>query len=211
MTKPGRISQHYLNLLGDEEITKLVNEYYKMFDSLDQPSGGMQINVSEVLGIKKYLKGRKFDNFIEVGVCDGGSLWMYGNMFCRAYSNIIAIDIKKTPCGELVRDKLFCGYSEADCNEIADMFPYGYFDFINLDAAHDYPSVKKAFDNYSPKLSSDGVMLIHDTNSDEGSRLFVEKEVRPFYKCTDFIGKGYVASTSACDSIETGTTLIERK
>lgn len=211
-----RISQKYLELYGDKEITKLVNEYYVMFDSINQSSGGMQINIQEVLAIKKYLNGRKFNRFLEIGVCDGGSLWLYGNLFCTPASIIGTIDRKATPCGSLVikelrrQDKLVFSYEE-DCNDIRDAFPDKYFDFIHLDGDHHYEAVKKDFDSYIPKLTDDGVMLIHDTNSDKGARDFVNAEVKPFYKCIDFIGKGYVASTSACDAIETGTTLIERK
>jgi len=46
----------------------------------------------------------------------------------------------------------------------------GKFDFLLIDAAHDYEHVKKDFENYSPMVRSGGVIFFHDTvNKNSGA------------------------------------------
>lgn len=212
----GRINDKYLTKYGDDEIARLVRQYYVMFDKTGQQQGGMQINIEEVFAIKKYLNGRKFNNFLEIGVCDGGSLWLYSMLFCNKGARITAIDPVETACAKVVVENLtsrgfeIC-FFEAKCQDICGAFGND-FDFINLDAEHDYSAINRDFNLYINKISK-GIMLIHDSNSDDGTRDFVNREIHGMYNSIDFIGLGYVASSydKVPETIQTGTTLIEKE
>ena len=63
------------------------------------------------------------------------------------------------------RCKMLKNYNE----KIIDEFKDGSFDFVYIDAQHDYDSVKKDIANWYPKLISGGIMAGHDfLNPDYG-------------------------------------------
>jgi len=59
------------------------------------------------------------------------------------------------------------------------------FDLIVIDAGHDYESVKKDWDNYTPMLRPGGVVFLHDTvNTDAGvSKLWDEIDWPEKFNC----------------------------
>jgi len=213
-----RITDEFLNKYGDDEITKLVKEYYLMFDESPQARGGMQVCIEEVSKLKKFLGNRKFYKFLEIGVSDGGSLWLYANLFCRNESEVTSIDPMKSITAGIVLRKLMDKFKTVvflnfDCVQVASKFQDNYFDFINLDADHEYLAVKNNFDVYIKKLSDDGIMLIHDTYNIDGTREFMEKEIHANYDCIQFIGKGLASGQyqKGEDIMQCGTTLISKR
>lgn len=213
-----RIHDEFLIQYGNQQITDLVHKYYEIFDSCEEIYGGMQMNVSEIKLIMEYFKDKKFDSFCEVGVCDGGSLWMYSNLLCHKDSKIVAIDRVEKKCAVKVTEALkeqfrninyVISDSSVVCNQIKD----GEFDLIHIDGEHHYSAVKKDFYSYLPKLKKDGTIILHDSNSDEGVRNFISKDLIKDFNCLEFKGIGYIASSSdkGIDKIITGTTLVTRK
>jgi ubiquinone/menaquinone biosynthesis C-methylase UbiE len=220
MVTAPRIKKSYLDMYGDNIITDWVLKYYEIFDTLDQAQGGLQLNIREVYRVKNYMQDRKFGKFLEIGVCDGGSLWLYSQLFCKPSAEIIGIDINEKPCAVKVVSALgrnfdSAAYIIANADEIVDTFQDNYFDLIHIDANHTYKELKKNFDNYIPKLTDFGIMLLHDTNARNNPepRAFVDNEVLPFYNCKQFDELGYAASSyeNSPETLITGTTLIQRK
>lgn len=63
-----------------------------------------------------------------------------------------------------------------DSLSAAELFPNDYFDFIYIDAQHDYKSVKQNINAWWPKVKEDGFLSGHDYH--QGLWTFVENENR---------------------------------
>ena len=59
------------------------------------------------------------------------------------------------------------------------------FDFLLIDAAHDYESVKQDWDNYTPLVRPGGVVFLHDTvNTNAGvNKLWAEIDWPEKFNC----------------------------
>lgn len=53
-----------------------------------------------------------------------------------------------------------------------------YFNFVFVDAGHDYKSVLEDFVNYYPLVNRDGLIAFHDTNQDDINKV-IEEVVEP--------------------------------
>jgi len=146
----------------DEEIARLICDYYGIFDRTKRLRGGLQQTLGGMTKLKNILGDRKFENFVEIGVSDGGSLWMYSQMFCTPSSRITGLDIAPILSTFLITNelKLYRGRS----------------------------GVKEYFDNYYPKVAKNGIILIHDTAACEGSIKFRKEILEPNYDHQLIIG-----------------------
>jgi len=184
----------------DKEISQLVIEYYEMFDLLNLTLGGLQQSLEEMTMVKQYLNGRKFKNFVELGYCDGGSLWMYGNMFCEVNSKIRGVDKINNPCTTLVARGLFqrgrnISLIQNKFENITEEFLDESIDLLHIDVDHDYAGVSNCFKLYYPKVAKGGVILIHDTEPEGDSRRFRKEVLEPNYNCRTFAGNYLVSGT----------------
>jgi len=178
----------------DEEIARLICDYYGIFDRTKRLRGGLQQTLGGMTKLKNILGDRKFENFVEIGVSDGGSLWMYSQMFCTPSSRITGLDIAPILSTFLITNelKLYRGrsveYLIVDCNQFVNEFADESIDLLHIDANHDYESVKEYFDNYYPKVAKNGIILIHDTAACEGSIKFRKEILEPNYDHQLIIG-----------------------
>jgi len=179
--KAPRLDLDIIKNWKDQEISKLVLEYYDIFDRANKNRGGLQQALGELTKLKACLNNRKFKNFVEIGIADGGSFWMYGLMFCTPASKMIGIDSHREHSATLIMRELEARgrnvrYIIADCNRYVRAFTNESIDLLHIDANHDYDDVRRYFENYYPKVVSGGIILIHDTAACEGSIKF-RKEV----------------------------------
>ena len=195
----------------DHRVALLVEEYYKMFRSCHFERGGLQqslVEITEVMGyVMGYLGGLGLRRFVEIGSSDGGSLWMYGSMS----DEVIGIDIGINVCAGIVANRLReigkkVELVVAKCEEVVE--DIGSIDLLHIDADHDYDSVKRYFDLYSPKVR--GAIVIHDTVANEGSRRFRE-EVELKYDCVTFSGGHLISGDYDIDPNipNPGTTIVK--
>ena len=195
--KAHRISDEIIENWPDKEISKLVLEYYDLWDpspkTHSDSTGGLQQALGEVTKLKNIIGERKFTNFFEIGTSDGGSLWLYSLLFCDKNSKIVGLDViyelgAGTIIEELKKRNRNVKYVISDCNDKNKVLRFvedESIDLLHIDANHGYYDVKKYFENYYPKVVKGGLILIHDTNAcespDGGSVRFREEVLEPDY------------------------------
>lgn len=75
------------------------------------------------------------------------------------------------------------------------------FDFLLIDAGHDYESCKSDFDNYTPMVRSGGVVFLHDTvNQNAGvSKLWSEIDWSEKFNCDwGFARSNFIVGMGIC-------------
>jgi predicted O-methyltransferase YrrM len=88
------------------------------------------------------------------------------------------IDVKAVWEEAMAEHKNVFHYQETG-NEAAGYFPYSFFDFIYIDACHDYDSVKNDIKVWLPKLKDTGFLCGHDyPGRGEGVKRAVDERFR---------------------------------
>lgn len=103
----------------------------------------------------------------------------------RAYDNmhLTCVDVNIQPAflNALMEFRHRTKTIEMPSVEAAKLYPDEYFDYIYIDACHDYWPVKKDLEAWWPKLKPGGVFSGHDLE-DSG----VDKAVREFFKGSQY-------------------------
>jgi len=191
--KAARIDLEIIENWPDKEISELVLKYYEIFDRANKNRGGLQQSLEEMTKLKHFIGDRKFKNFLEIGVCDGGSYWMYSMMFCDEKTKIVGLDYHAETGAAMINEELKkvrdSSYLLLDCFRYLDKVPDESIDLLHIDADHHYEAVSSYFQSYYPKVSKGGIILIHDTAACDGSIKFREEILEPNYNHTLFTGK----------------------
>lgn len=138
--------------------------------------GGASQNLHEMTDVIEYLDGRKFNNFVEIGVSRGGSFFIYTKTLLANGGKARGFDIQYYPEQLLTIDYL------KKCNYDVDiLIHHSYYgakifssgiDLLHIDGSHDLESIHNDFNLWYPKIIAGGVVLLHDTMLHEGCRMF---------------------------------------
>jgi predicted O-methyltransferase YrrM len=102
---------------------------------------------------------RAAKNVLEIGILTGGSHLLWRDYFSEA--TIVGIDIN--PCVALLNQQRIVQITaDAYSIETANLMKDNLFDLIIDDGPHTLSSMKRAIENYLPKLSKTGIMCIED-------------------------------------------------
>jgi len=108
-----------------------------------------------------------------------------GDPHAGEYDDEVLIDLKQ------YHDPLYSDFSkliQSTFNEALQYFPESTIDLLHIDGYHTYDEVKNDFNNWLPKMSERGVILMHDINVRERDygvwRLW--EELKPKYPHFDF-------------------------
>lgn len=142
---------------------------------------GLKRTQVDVESIYRLLGRRpKIDVFVEIGVFDGGSLYMIAP-FVKPGGLIIGIDPAKHYPGrkdpargdraramiaQLVSDgydaRMIEKFSAAAIDDVKEILGDRQIDLLHIDGNHAYRFVKQDFDTYSPLVVKGGIVLMHD-------------------------------------------------
>lgn len=151
-----------------------------------------RIELAEYFAKKGYKRG------VEVGVCDGRysrillekipDLHLVGVDSYRSYGGHGTFRVQETHNRNLLLateklrefDKyiLFVGTSQ----EAADWIPDESLDFVFIDGAHDYESVKQDIASWTPKVRKGGIVSGHDYYQGKSGRMGVIQAVDEYVK-----------------------------
>lgn len=133
------------------------------------------------LYVANLIKNRSIKFFLEIGTNVGGSLAFYSYSL-PSYCIVIGIDnlsvvrpefirIIESNCHELhiIRDS---SHSFNSYNRVSELLGGHTIDFLHIDGDHTYEGVSKDFYDYYKLVSINGIIVIHDINSEEGVKKF---------------------------------------
>lgn len=178
------------------QLKNLVNEFIASIEEARRTYPNISPMIirqkpDELTMVISYLYPRKFKNFTEIGCAEGGSLWVYSNMLCSPNAFIRAIDIKLPPnliftCEKLKKSGKEIEIIQKDSREAFRDILDNSIDLLHIDADHSAETVNKDWELYYPKVSKNGIILLHDTIRTEGPKLLKERLEREKYNIVTF-------------------------
>jgi predicted O-methyltransferase YrrM len=139
--------------------------------------------------IERFAAGRR--SIVEIGVAEGGSAWHARRVMDPA-GRMVLIDTYPRRFGlnlsSIIARRLVGGESRGTVewiHERSDVVAQRWerpVDFLFIDGDHAYEAVRRDFEDWSPHVTADGVMLFHDAlldapwmDADFGSARFVQE------------------------------------
>lgn len=157
------------------KLKELISEYEEYF-----MEGGIQQSFSDLENLINELGDRKFKNMVEIGIADGGTLWLYTQLFGAPGAEITVVDMDI----RVVTARVISALEEKGfvftviMNQSMNVKLEGPIDFLHIDGDHGYEAVNYDYVTHSSNVVPGGVILIHDTLLIEGPmRLKQELEV----------------------------------
>lgn len=209
-----RLETQYIENWRDKEVANAVLEYIEFFEKPHPESRHIQQSLEELTLLKMWLEGRKFDNFVEIGRSDGGSLWVYTRLFCNKGARVCTLDYDHRIVADKVVEKLNeFGYKvekHGPSTEFIHSVPDNSIDLLHIDGDHNYYGVSWDFYNYYSKVIPGGIITLHDTAAHPDCiRFRGELEYTPHkWDMRTFVGK-YLVTASINDLYPcTGITAV---
>ena len=127
---------------------------------------------TELKEFKEWLKGRKIENILEIGVFEGGTVLAWREVFPEAYILGIDIGIGTDELRELAKKNRIELMLTTDSHDYKTLekIKDKSFDFLFIDGDHSYAGVKKDFKMYSPLVKKGGIVVFHDIKDTQRHR-----------------------------------------
>lgn len=126
----------------------------------------------ELEEFKQFLKKRKIESILEIGVFEGGTLMAWREIFPSCYILGIDIGIGTDELRKLAKDNNIELMLKTDSHDpkTLEKIKDKKFDFLFIDGDHSYQGVKKDFEMYSPLVKKDGIVALHDIKDTQHHR-----------------------------------------
>lgn len=176
--------------LYDLKLLQYCSFFYSNWKQYSQR--GIQQCYEELYYLKKILGDRKFFRMFEIGVDDGGTTFLYSNLFGAQNSIYYACDTQiKSHIHDISEKTKHISNSNINIVPIemnSNNCDLTHFDFVHIDGDHDYKSVSADFHRFWPRIVSGGVCLLHDSCLWPGVIDFRLSYIEKYYDCITIKG-----------------------
>ena len=193
-----------------EKLYILIDEYKELFPGMER---GIQQCSDEIEQLIDLLGGQsEFHSMAEIGCDDGGTLWLYPQLFGAPNCLVTIVDHTIKPVIHEIIAKLknrttsrfvvIQGYSQD--------VSLDDFDFLHIDGDHSYEAASSDFTRNWSHLKSGGVILIHDTLLWEGTIRLREEIEQSGFKNTTLKGYNLISGNFGKEgtNLSTGITAV---
>ena len=193
----------------NDKLSELIKQYHELFP---QSQKGIQQCADEIESLISFVGNQKFNHLAEIGSDEGGSIWLYANLFAAENAVITIVDQEIKPVLSAVvqtiksrlpvRVVLIYGLSK-------DVY-LDDVDFLHIDGDHSYEATHRDYvRNYAHVLPG-GLILLHDTNLWEGP-IKVKEELQG--NITNFVGNRLIGKGEGLEPTETSTgiTVVKKR
>lgn len=148
------------------QLTDLIKEYETMF-----MNGGIQQSLEELEQLILEIKNKKFISMCEIGVADGGTLWLYTQLFGTKGMTVTVTDMDIRPIAGKIMNELI---KRMDINFYVHQCQGDQFkldkpvQFLHIDGDHSFHAVREDFYKNNNMVQAGGYIVIHDTLLMEG-------------------------------------------
>ncbi len=147
-------------------LKTLINEYENLF-----MVGGIQQAEEELDGLIDELGDRKFTTMCEIGIADGGTLWLYSQLFGAPNAKFIVTDmhirsVTKRVMKEITK-RTGITFEVHECQNYKFKLKEEV-EFLHIDGDHSYAGVSNDYFFNARKVAPGGIIIVHDTLLMEG-------------------------------------------
>lgn len=143
------------------KLKDLIKEYETLF-----LPGGIQQSVEELEQLIGEIKNKKFTSMCEIGIADGGTLWLYTQLFGTKGMIVTITDMDIRPIVHKIMEELNkrmdINFDIHECQ--GDQFKLTRpVQFLHIDGDHSYEAVARDFYTNNNMVQEGGYIVIHDT------------------------------------------------
>lgn len=149
-----------------KRLNELIEEYEKEF-----MYGGIQQAIDELENLIEEIGDRKFKTMAEIGTADGGTLWLYSNLFGSIGCKFIVTDMDIRPITKrvmaMITERMGVKFEIFECKN--HMFRLKEpVEFLHIDGDHSYNATKSNYHFNEGMVVPGGMIVVHDTMLMEG-------------------------------------------
>lgn len=153
-----------------DKLKVLIDEYEKEF-----MYGGIQQTEEELDGLIDEIGDRKFGTMCEIGIADGGTLWLYAHLFGKPGGKFIVTDMDIREITRRVMNSITertgITFDVYECKNHKFRLKENV-EFLHIDGDHSYTAVKNDYFLNERMVVPGGLIIVHDTLLMEGPMRF---------------------------------------
>lgn len=148
------------------KLFDLIEEYERFF-----MPGGIQQSIEELQKLIRIIGDKKFHTMAEIGVADGGTLWLYTQLFGTKPCVVTITDMDIRPIVNGIMDLLYkrtgAMFHIHECQNFKFQLK-NPVQFLHIDGNHSYEGVTHDYYMNIDQVEKGGYAVIHDTMLMEG-------------------------------------------